>query len=73
MKELRFGESWGAPLSRNAPFRRAGDLVLFAADPSTMRVMKGYSDLPPDARRLASETDEMSTGLKDGLIAAQSW
>jgi enamine deaminase RidA (YjgF/YER057c/UK114 family) len=65
------------PLSRYAPFRRAGDLVFFAgiiaADPSTMRMIKGYSDLPPEARRLAGETGEMSTDMKDGPIAAQSW
>ena len=66
-----------SPLSRYAPFRRAGDLVFFsgiiAADPSAMKVVKGYSDLPPDARRLAGETGEMSTDMKDGPIAAQSW
>ena len=65
------------PLSRYAPFRRAGDLVFFAgiiaADPSMMKVIKGYSDLPPEARRLAGETGEMSTDMKDGPIAAQSW
>jgi enamine deaminase RidA (YjgF/YER057c/UK114 family) len=65
------------PMSRYAPFRRAGDLVFFAgiiaADPSTMKVIKGYSDLPPEARRLAGETGEMSTDMKDGPIAAQSW
>jgi enamine deaminase RidA (YjgF/YER057c/UK114 family) len=65
------------PLSRYAPFRRAGDLVFFAgiiaADPSTMKVIGGYSDLPPEARRLAGETGEMSTDMKDGPIAAQSW
>ena len=65
------------PLSRYAPFRRAGDLVFFAgiiaADPSTMKVITGYSDLPPEARRLAGETGEMSVDSKDGPIAAQSW
>jgi enamine deaminase RidA (YjgF/YER057c/UK114 family) len=65
------------PLSRYAPFRRAGDLVFFAgiiaADPSTMKVINGYSDLPPEARRIAGETGEMSTDMKDGPIAAQSW
>jgi enamine deaminase RidA (YjgF/YER057c/UK114 family) len=71
-------ETKGAkPLSRYAPFRRAGDLVFFAgiiaADPATMKVITGYSDLPPEARRLAGETGEMSTDMKDGPIAAQSW
>lgn len=65
------------PLSRYAPFRRAGDLVFFAgiiaADPATLKVIGGYSDLPPEARRLAGETGEMSTDMKEGPIAAQSW
>jgi enamine deaminase RidA (YjgF/YER057c/UK114 family) len=76
VKEFASG-SVAAPLSRYAPFRRAGDLVYFsgiiAADPSMMKVIKGYSDLPADARRLAGETGEMSTDMKDGPIAAQSW
>jgi enamine deaminase RidA (YjgF/YER057c/UK114 family) len=76
MTEFASGKM-AAPLSRYAPFRRAGDVVFFAgiiaADPSTMKVIKGYSDLPPDARRLAGETGEMSTDMKDGPIAAQSW
>lgn len=66
-----------APLSRYAPFRRAGDVVYFsgiiAAAPSTMRMIKGYADLPPEARKLAGEIGEMSSDLKDGPIAAQSW
>jgi enamine deaminase RidA (YjgF/YER057c/UK114 family) len=66
-----------APLSRYAPFRRAGDIVYFsgiiAADPSTMRIIRGYADLPPEARKLAGEIGEMSSDLKDGPIAAQSW
>lgn len=76
MKEFTSG-SVAAPLSRYAPFRRAGDLVYFsgiiAADPSTMKVIKGYADLPAEARRLAGEIGEMSTDMKDGPIAAQSW
>jgi enamine deaminase RidA (YjgF/YER057c/UK114 family) len=65
------------PLSRYAPFRRAGDLVLFAgitaADPERGIVIRGYADLPPDLRRQAGETGEMSTDLKDGPITAQAW
>jgi enamine deaminase RidA (YjgF/YER057c/UK114 family) len=65
------------PLSRYAPFRRAGDLVFFAgivaADPGSGKMIKGYADLPPEQRRLAGETGEMSTDMKDGPIAAQSW
>ena len=65
------------PLARYAPFRRAGDLVLFAgivaADPTRGIVIKGYADLPPDMRKRAGETGEMSVDTKDGPIAAQSW
>ncbi len=65
------------PLSRYAPFRRAGDLVLFAgitaADPATAKVITGYADLSPEARKLAGESGEMSTDMKEGPIAAQSW
>jgi enamine deaminase RidA (YjgF/YER057c/UK114 family) len=65
------------PLSRYAPFRRAGDLVIFsgiiAADPATMKVVAGYADIPEDARKLAGEIGEMSSDMKDGPIAAQSW
>jgi 2-iminobutanoate/2-iminopropanoate deaminase len=65
------------PLSRYAPFRRAGDLVLFAgitaADPERNIVIRGYADLPPDLRRQAGETGEMSSDAKDGPITAQSW
>jgi enamine deaminase RidA (YjgF/YER057c/UK114 family) len=65
------------PLSRYAPFRRAGDLVLFAgitaADPDRGIVIRGYADLPPELRSQAGETGEMSTDSKDGPITAQSW
>jgi enamine deaminase RidA (YjgF/YER057c/UK114 family) len=65
------------PLSRYAPFRRAGDLVFFAgitaADPDRGIVIRGYADLPADLRGQAGETGEMSTDLKDGPITAQSW
>lgn len=65
------------PLSRYAPYRRAGDIVYFsgivAADPATGRIVKGYADLPEQARREAGETGEMSSDAKDGPIAAQSW
>lgn len=76
MKDL-VSASVAAPLSRYAPFRRAGDVVYFsgiiAADPATMRIIKGYVDLPPEARKVAGEIGEMSSDLKDGPIAAQSW
>jgi enamine deaminase RidA (YjgF/YER057c/UK114 family) len=65
------------PLSRYAPFRRAGDLVIFAgitaADPDRGIVVCNYADLPPELRSQAGETGEMSTDSKDGPITAQSW
>src|SRR6202161_2968988 len=76
MKDLA-SRTVAAPVSLCAPSRRAGDVVYFsgiiAADPSTMRIIRGYSDLPPEARKLAGEIGEMSSDLKDGPIAAQSW
>jgi enamine deaminase RidA (YjgF/YER057c/UK114 family) len=70
-------ENFAKPLSRYAPFRRAGDLVFFAgiiaADPKAGKVITGYADLPPEARSAAGETGEMSTDMKEGPIAAQSW
>ena len=48
-------ENFAKPLSRYAPFRRAGDLVFFAgiiaADPKAGKVITGYADLPPEARK----------------------
>jgi enamine deaminase RidA (YjgF/YER057c/UK114 family) len=65
------------PLSRYAPYRRAGDLLIFsgitAADPARGIVIGGYADLPPELRNQAGETGEMSSDAKDGPITAQSW
>lgn len=65
------------PLSRYAPYRRAGDLVYFAgivaADPASGRVVKGYADLPQAMRKLAGETGEMSSDMKEGPAAAQAY
>jgi enamine deaminase RidA (YjgF/YER057c/UK114 family) len=70
-------EGVAQPLSRYAPYRRAGDLVYFsgivAADPALGRVVKGYEDIPEEARVWIGATGEMSTDSKDGPIAAQSW
>jgi enamine deaminase RidA (YjgF/YER057c/UK114 family) len=62
------------PLSRYTPFRRAGDLANFAGitavDPDRGIPLRGYADLPPE---LQSQAGKMSTGSKDGPIAARSW
>ena len=76
-KPTKVEEDIARPLSRYAPYRRAGDIVYFsgivAADPTTGKIVKGYADLPEHARRELGETGEMSTDSKDGPIAAQSW
>jgi enamine deaminase RidA (YjgF/YER057c/UK114 family) len=65
------------PLARYSAWRRAGDWVLLsgviAVDPSTATLVKGYSDIPPAARRLLGQTGEFSTDIKEGPILAQSW
>lgn len=77
MAGMKSNKAIAQPLSRYAPFRRAGDLVYFsgivAADPAIGRIIKGYADLPKHARKEAGEIGEMSSDLKDGPIAAQSW
>jgi enamine deaminase RidA (YjgF/YER057c/UK114 family) len=74
---MKAEEDIARPLSRYAPYRRAGDIVYFsgivAADPATGRIVRGYADLPEHGRREAGETGEMSSDAKDGPIAAQSW
>lgn len=65
------------PLARYAPWRRAGDLVLLsgviAVDPAAGTIVRGYADLPADARALLGETGEFSTDIREGPILAQSW
>ena len=73
----RLNANVAKPLSRYAPFRRAGDLVFFAgiiaANPSTMKVIKGYSDLPPEARRLAGDVVFLVRGRVHERAAAQDF
>ncbi len=65
------------PLARYSAWRRAGDLVflsgVIAVDPATSTIVKGYADIPADARKLLGETGEFSTDIKEGPILAQSW
>ena len=66
-----------APLARYAPYRRAGDLVYFAGiiavDTAAGRTIRGYEDIPEEARQKLGATGEISVDSKDGPIAAQSW
>ncbi len=65
------------PLANYAPYRRAGDLVylagIIAVDTAAGRTVKGYDDIPEEARKALGATGEMSVDSKDGPIAAQSW
>ena len=65
------------PLAKYSAWRRAGDFVflsgVIAVDPSTSTIVRGYADIPPEARKLLGETGEFSTDIKEGPILAQSW
>lgn len=65
------------PLAKYSPWRRAGDFVflsgVIAVEPSTATIVRGYADIPPEARKLLGETGEFSTDIKEGPILAQSW
>jgi enamine deaminase RidA (YjgF/YER057c/UK114 family) len=65
------------PLARYSAWRRAGDFVfmsgIIAVDPARSTIVKGYADIPLEARALLGETGEFSTDIKEGPILAQSW
>ena len=65
------------PLARYAAWRRAGDFVflsgVIAVEPATATIVKGYADIPPEARVLLGQTGEFSTDIKEGPMLAQSW
>ena len=65
------------PLARYAAWRRAGDFIflsgIIAVEPSTRTIVRGYADIPPEARALLGETGEFSSDIKEGPILAQSW
>jgi enamine deaminase RidA (YjgF/YER057c/UK114 family) len=65
------------PLARYAAWRRAGDFIflsgVIAVEPSTATIVKGYAEIPPEARVLVGQTGEFSTDIKEGPILAQSW
>ncbi|MFT3780172.1 MAG: RidA family protein [Ottowia sp.] len=67
----------GQPLARYAAWRRAGDLVflsgVIAVDPAAGKIVRGYTDIPPEAADLIGRTGEFSTDVKEGPILAQSW
>ncbi|MBN8491193.1 MAG: RidA family protein [Burkholderiales bacterium] len=65
------------PLAKYSAWRRAGDFVflsgVIAVDPARATIVKGYADIPAEARQLLGETGEFSTDIKEGPILAQSW
>ena len=65
------------PLARYAAWRRAGDWLLLsgviAVDPARQLIVRGYADIPTEARTLIGRTGEFSTDFKEGPILAQSW
>jgi enamine deaminase RidA (YjgF/YER057c/UK114 family) len=65
------------PLAKYSAWRRAGDFVflsgVIAVDPASATIVKGYADIPDDARKLLGQTGEFSTDIKEGPILAQSW
>ena len=65
------------PLAKYSAWRRAGDFIflsgVIAVDPASSTIVKGYADIPAEARRLLGETGEFSTDIKEGPILAQSW
>jgi enamine deaminase RidA (YjgF/YER057c/UK114 family) len=69
--------STAQPLAKYAAWRRAGDFIylsgVIAVDPSRSLVVKGYDDIPLEARQLLGQTGEFSTDIKEGPILAQSW
>lgn len=71
------GPDIARPLARYSPWRRAGDFLLLsgviAVDPTKRLVVRGFADLPAEARAAAGETGEFSVDARDGAILAQSW
>lgn len=67
----------GKPLAKYAAWRRAGDFVFLSGiipvNPQTATIVRGFQDIPADARLLLGKTGEFSTDAKQGPILAQSW
>ncbi len=65
------------PLAKYAAWRRAGDFIflsgVIAVNPASQLIVKGYADIPAEARALLGETGEFSTDIIEGPILAQSW
>jgi enamine deaminase RidA (YjgF/YER057c/UK114 family) len=66
-----------APLARYAAWHRKGDFVflsgVIAVDPAAGKIVRGFDDIPPEARQAIGFTGEFSVDMKQGPILAQSW
>ncbi|MEA9391577.1 RidA family protein [Acerihabitans sp. TG2] len=67
----------GKPLAHYAAWRRAGDFIFLSGiipvNPLSATLVRGFQDIPAEARQLLGETGEFSTDAKQGPILAQSW
>jgi enamine deaminase RidA (YjgF/YER057c/UK114 family) len=65
------------PLAKYAAWKRRGDFIylsgVIAVNPSLGLIIKGYSDIPQEARELLGQTGEFSVDIHEGPIRAQSW
>jgi enamine deaminase RidA (YjgF/YER057c/UK114 family) len=65
------------PLAKYAAWKRRGDFIflsgVIAVNPSLGLIVKGYSDIPQEARELLGQTGEFSVDIHEGPIRAQSW
>jgi enamine deaminase RidA (YjgF/YER057c/UK114 family) len=65
------------PLAKYAAWKRRGDFIylsgVIAVNPSLGLIVKGYSDIPKEARELLGQTGEFSVDIHEGPIRAQSW
>lgn len=71
------GPDIAKPLARYAAFKRMGDFVflsgIIAVDPAQGKIIKGFADIPAEARAKIGETGEFSVDIRQGPILAQSW
>lgn len=66
-----------APLARYAAWKRVGDFVflsgIIAVDPAAGSIVRGFDDIPVEARQKIGFSGEFSVDIKQGPILAQSW
>ncbi len=64
------------PAARYVLGRKVGPFLYLAgqiaADPDQQKIVKGYQDIPEEARKLLM-TGSMNTDFREGPLAAQAW